>query len=204
MFILSQGFTLGISGGTTGIGPVACFPLSEVTSFRLGMGFLSFEREQEVDTLSYQMDVSLRWFPLILDYNPGGSFFRLAGGIFINQSSADASYVPDFTVELGGHTYTPDNVGEVTGKVSMQPLSPYLGIGLGRPAGGNSGVGFLLDTGIAFTSFNASLNHVGGNLPPGLEEQLMEDLEMEADSLQNSLDGLKVYPVASVGLFYSW
>ena len=204
VFLIAGGFSLGLSGGTTGIGPFAIFPLSEVASFRLGMGFLSFEREQEVDTLTYDMEVSLRWFPMILDYNPGGSVFRLSGGFFVNQSTADASYVPDFTVELGGHTYTPDNVGEVKGKVTMQPLSPYLGIGLGSAVRKETGVAFVLDAGIAFTSFNASLNHIGGDLSPGLEEQLQEDLDMEADSLQDSLDDFSVYPVASIGLFYSW
>lgn len=202
--LLAGGFGAGISGGTTGIGPFAIFPLSESASMRIGMAFLSFGREQKVDTITYDMDVSLKWFPMVLDYFPGGSVFRLSGGIFVNGSSADASYVPDFTVEIGGHTYTPANVGEVKGSVTMQPLSPYLGIGLGGFPGAEPGIGFLLDAGVAFTSFNASLDHVGGNLSPGLEEQLQEDLDMEADSLQNSLDGFSVYPVASVGIIYSW
>lgn len=200
----AAGFDAGIAGGTTGIGPFVTFPVSEVFSFRFGMGFLSLEREQKVETITYDLDVSLKCFPLLLDLNPGRSFFRITGGFFVNQSSADASYIPDLTVEFGGHTYTPDNVGEITGKIRMQPLSPYLGLGFGRPSGSSTGIGFVMDAGVAFTSFDVSLAHEGGNLSPGQEEQLQEDLAMEADSLRDALDGLKIYPVLSAGIIYTW
>jgi len=202
--VTAEGLSGGIAGGTVGIGPFVAFPVSENASFRLGMGFLSFAREQKVDTISYDLDVSLKWIPLILDYNPGNSFFRLSCGLFINQSGADASYIPEFNVELGGHVYTPANIGEVAGRIAMQPLSPYLGIGIGKSAGNVSGLGIITDAGIAFTSYNVSLDHRGGDLPPGYEELLQEDLEMEADSLQAALDGLKIYPVLSVGVMYTW
>jgi len=166
------------------------------------MGFLSLERDEKVDTLVYDLEVSLRWFPVLLDYSPGGGLFRLSGGLLFNGSTADASYVPDFTVELGGHTYTPEDVGEVVGEVEMQPVSPYVGLGLGNAGG--EGLRFLLDAGVAFTSYEASLDHRGGDLPSELEEQLEEDLQMEADSLQRALDDLSVYPVASAGLLYGW
>jgi len=38
-----------------------------------------------------------------------------------------------------------------------------------------------LVAGAAFTSFKASLNHIGGNLSPGLEEQIQEDRETPSD-----------------------
>jgi hypothetical protein len=166
------------------------------------MGFLSLERDEKVDTLVYDLEVSLRWFPVLLDYSPGGGLFRLTGGLLFNGTTADASYVPDFTVELGGHTYTPEDVGEVVGEVEMQPVSPYLGVGLG--GAGGKGLRFLIDAGVAFTSYEASLGHRGGDLPPELEEQLDEDLAMEADSLQDALDDFQIYPVLSAGLMYSW
>jgi len=199
-----MGFGLGLSGGTTGIGPIAGFPVSEEVSIRLGMGFLSLDRDQDVDTLTYDMEIGLRWFPVLLDYNPHGGLIRLSGGLMFNGSSADASYVPEVTVELGGHTYTPEDVGEVVGEIQMQPVSPYLGVGLGKPSGGSPGMRFLLDLGVAFTSFDVSLGHQGGDLPAELEEQLDEDLAMEADSLQNALDDFQMYPVLSAGLMYSW
>ena len=178
--------------------------MSEEVSVRLGMGFLSLDRQQDVDTLTYDMEIGLSWFPVRLDYNPRGGLVRLSGGLMFNGSSADASYVPEFTVELGGHTYTPDDVGDVVGEIEMQPISPYLGVGLGRPASGSTGIRFLLDLGVAFTSFDVSLGHQGGDLPAELEEQLEEDLAMEADSLQKALDGFRIYPLLSAGLMYSW
>ncbi len=202
--IFAEGFTVGFQGGTTGLGPALAFQISESASFRVGAFFLSLEREEKVDTITYDLDVSLKWMPVLIDWNPGGSIFRMSGGLLFNRSSVNASYIPDFSVEIGGHTYTPDNVGEVTGKIKMQPVSPYLGIGLGRPVTGNSGVRFILDAGIAFTGFTVNLGHIGGELSPALEEQLQEDLDAEADSLEDTLDDLSVYPVFSAGLYYTW
>ena len=202
--VFAEGFTAGFQGGTTGLGPAAAFQISENTSCRVGAFFLSLEREEEVDTITYDLDVSLKWMPLLIDWNPGGSIFRLSGGFLFNGSSVKASYIPDFSVEIGGHTYTPDNVGEVTGKIKMQPVSPFLGVGLGRPISGVSGVSFILDAGIAFTGFTVNLDHIGGELSPALEEQLQEDLDAEADSLEETLEDLSVYPVFSAGLYYTW
>ncbi len=202
--LLAEGFTAGIQGGTTGFGPAVSFRMSENTAFRMGAFFMSLEREEKVDTIKYDLDISLSWMPVLIDWNPSGSIFRISGGLFFNGSSADASYIPDFSVEIGGHTYTPDDVGEVTGKIKMQPVSPYLGIGLGKPIGATTGVRFLLDAGVAFTGINVNLNHQGGDLPAGLEEQLLNDLEMEADSLQDALEDFSLYPVLSAGLYYTW
>ncbi len=202
--MFAEGFTAGFQGGTTGMGPAAAFQISENTSFRLGAFFLSLEREEKVDTITYDIDVSLKWMPVLIDWNPGGSIFRMSGGLMFNGSSASASYIPDFSVEIGGHTYTPDDVGEVTGKIKMQPVSPYLGIGLGRLIGDNSGVRFILDAGVAFTGFTVNLGHIGGDLPSSLEEQLQEDLDTEADSLEDALEDLSLYPVISAGLYYTW
>lgn len=202
--VLAEGFTAGFQGGTTGLGPAVAFMMSETTSFRVGAFFLSLEREEKVDTITYDLDVSLKWIPVLIDWNPGGSIFRMSGGLLFNGSSVSASYIPDFSVEIGGHTYTPDDVGEVTGKIKMQPVSPYLGIGLGSPVGNNSGVRFVLDAGAAFTGFTVSLGHKGGELPPSLEEQLTEDLDIEADSLEDALDSFSVYPVFSAGIYYTW
>ena len=202
--MFAEGFTAGFQVGTTGLGPAIAFQMAETTSLRIGAFFLSLEMEEKVDTITYDLDVSLKWMPVLIDWNPGGSIFRMSGGLLFNGSSASASYVPDFSVEIGGHTYTPDDVGEVTGKIKMQPVSPYLGIGLGNLAGNNSGVRFILDAGAAFTGFSVNLDHKGGELPPGLEEQLTEDLDMEADSLEDALEDFSVYPVFSDGLYYTW
>ncbi len=167
-------------------------------------GFLSFDKKQDVDTLTYDTEVSLHWFPMLLDYNPGGSLFRNTGGFLINGSSIDATCEPEVTVELGGHTYTPEDVGIVVGEVDMPVKSTYLGAGLGRYAGGSPGIRATLDAGVAFTSFYASLGHEGGNLPAELEGQLAEDLALEADSLNKELEDLNIYPVLSVGITYPW
>lgn len=202
--VFAEGFSAGFQGGTTGMGPAVAFRVSESTSLRVGAFFFSLDREENVDTIAYDIDASLKWMPVYIDWNPAGSVFRISGGLFFNGSSASASYLPEISVEIGGHTYTPDDVGEITGKIKMQPVSPYLGIGIGRAVGTSSGVRFVLDAGAAFTGFRVNLNHIGGDIPSGLEEQLQEDLDMEADSLEDALDDLSVYPVFSAGLYYSW
>lgn len=195
---------IGAFAGTTGIGPYAAVSASGQLGVRLGVGSLKLDRVQTVGNIDYDLDLGLRWYTLLLDVNPAGGRFRVSGGVMVNGSVLDASYVPAMDVLLGNNTYSPEELGHVQGRIEMQPVSPYVGIGLGRPAGNGPGINLLLDAGVAFTSYEADLWHVGGRLPAELEQQLAGDLEMEADSLQEALDRISVYPVLSAGLMVSW
>ncbi len=195
---------VGFSAGTTGIGPYAAIPASDNLGVRLGMGSLDLSRVQTVGGIDYDLDLGLSWYSLLLDVSPAGGRFRLTGGVMVNGSMLDASYVPKVEVPLGDNTYTPEELGRVEGRIEMQPVSPYLGIGFGSPSGSDRGLSLLLDAGVAFTSYEADLWHVGGSLPRELQEQLAKDLALEADSLQEELDRVSVYPVLSAGLMLSW
>lgn len=202
LMIVVSSMTAGFQGGTLGFGPFVSLPVSGSAALRMGIGLLSFRMDEKVDDIEYEFDASLKWFPMVIDWNPGSSLFRFSGGLLFNASRADVQYVPESATYLGQHTYTPENIGKLTGDITMRPVSPYIGLGIGGQQ--KPGLGFLIDAGISFTDFSVDLGHKGGNLSPALEEQLAEDIEMEADSLEDELNQMSVYPVFAAGLFYNW
>ena len=56
------------------------------------------------------MDVSLRCFPMILDYAPGGCLSRVSGGFLINGNNAETNSTAELSDELGGHSFTPSHM----------------------------------------------------------------------------------------------
>lgn len=183
---------------------MVAIPVAKQLSLRAGAGYLSVSMSPELNSLVYDMDIGMRWFPVLMDLSPGGGAFRFSGGVLFNGGAANASYVPTLAVELGANTYTPEQLGSVEGEIRVEPVSPYLGIGIGNPAGDGPGMRVLLDAGVAFTSYEVSFGHVGGSLPHELADQLERDLALEADSLQQTLNAYRVYPVISAGVLFGW
>lgn len=110
-----------------------------------------------------------------------------------NEIDLDAS--PTENVEIGDTTYTPAQVGTITGSAEIDGMSPYIGIGWGNPIQSNRRWGFTLDLGVAFTdSPDVSLSSTG--------IVSLADLEQERQEIEDDLDSLKIYPVITLGLFY--
>ena len=110
-----------------------------------------------------------------------------------NEIDLDAR--PTVDVEIGDTTYSPADVGTLTGCVEIDGLSPYVGIGWGNPFTSNRRWGFTFDMGVAFTdSPDVSLTSTG------IVSQA--DLSNEIKEIEDDLEGIKFYPVISLGLFY--
>ena len=75
--------------------------------------------------------------PLLLDIHPGGGHFRLTAGAYLQPNSqADLSATPGRNTQIGSHTYAPDVIGTLTGKIEVDStFTPYLGIGFGNTVG---------------------------------------------------------------------
>ena len=119
---------------------------------------------------------------------------RLSGGAI--YTTADMVLAGEITgsIDINGITYTPTEVGTLTGTVITKELSPYAGIGLGNPAG-RSRIGFFLDLGVAFHGTPAfTLTATGSSVPQA-------ELDAEAQSIQDDLTNITVYPVVKVGFY---
>ena len=150
--------------------------------------------------VKYDTDFKLTGVPLLLDFYPVGGSFRLVGGVYVQPTfKADLKSTPGSAVQIGSHTYAPDVVGTLTGKIEADTVVPYLGIGFGNQVGKDRWIGFSLDVGVLFEKFDASLASNGAGMTTKLDT-FRVDIKKEEANVQKDADKLKIYPVVTLGL----
>ena len=195
----SSTISLGVTGGTLGIGPEAGFRLSNTIGIRANATFLGIGADFDSDDLQYDGDVKLNSFGAMLDVYPFGGGFRISGGARINNNKVDLAATPSGTVEIGGEDYTPAEVGTLTSGADFERFSPALTIGWS----GKNRPGFMLgvDAGVLFQGA-AQLRPVQATGLLAEDEDFLADLEEERLSLQDDVDKIKVYPILQFALGY--
>jgi len=189
-------FSVGITGGTLGIGPEVSVQASRKIGVRASATFLSVSKEFEGDSLTYDGKAKLKSGGVMVDFRPTGGGFRLSAGARINGNRATATATPAGPVDIDGTIYTPAQVGTVNGGLDFKNLAPMLTLGY---SGTNKGLRFSIDAGAMFQgnprvqNFTAS----GGGVSAA-------DLAAERDSVQQDVDGYKVWPVLQIGLGYNF
>lgn len=195
------GLSLGPKFGTTGIGLDLVFGINSYLSLRGGFNYGSFTWGQEFGNVDYDMDVTMIGIPLMLDLHPFGGQFRISGGLYIQPGTkADIDATPSGPTQIGSHTYSPDVIGTLTGKIEVDGvLAPYLGIGFGNTVAEDHLLTFTLDLGVIFQSYDASLTSSGAGMTAKLNT-FREDLKKEEALLQKDVDDWKIFPVLTIGL----
>jgi hypothetical protein len=175
--VAGQGFGISIKGGTSGLGGDVAFSFNPKVGVRAGLGLLPATRTVEETDGTYEASPPSPQVFAVTDWFPMASSFRISGGILVLTD-----------VELNGELFGQ----EIDGEVALSRLQPYVGVGLGNLT--TSGVGFVLDLGVAFGS-KPDVSLTG---PPGFEEELARE---EAD-LEDAFSVFRFMPVLSLGLSY--
>ena len=104
----------------------------------------------------------------------------------------------DSPQEIGGTTYTPQELGTLTGVLDAHDRAPYVLIGFGRHTA--TGSGLFLDLGLAFTGDpRVRLGAEGGTLSPDTNATLRNALDQEAADFEKDMKGyLKLWPILSI------
>lgn len=195
------GISLGPKFGTTGVGLDLTLGLTRFLNLRGGFNYGSFSASPKWGSVTYDAEVDMINFPLLVDLYPFGGHFRISGGVFFNSDSEvtfDAH--PHKPVQIGNHTYAPEVVGTMYGKIKVEDsVVPYVGIGVGNTVGRNRRLTFSLDLGAIIQSYEVTLTADG----PGMKTKLdtfRKDIVREEARLQKDVDKLKVFPVLTLGL----
>ncbi len=192
--------SLGPAAGTTGLGLEGVIGIGDNIGLRLSHSLLSGAQSLSWRSIPYRFDASMNWTSILLDVNPGGGAFRISGGAVISTGDIGILVESDEPLELGGVTYTPAQLGTVTGSIEMNPAAPYLGVGFeNRPESGR-GLVFNTDIGIVVQSYRVTMEHRGGGLPISMEQDLLEAIEAESGELEDDLNSVGVYPVIRLSL----
>ena len=197
------GLALGPKVGTTGLGADLTLGITRYLNLRSGFNYGSFSWNTSMGSMDYDMDIDMISVPLLVDLYPAGGHFRLVGGLYIQPGTkADIGATPTSSRQIGSHTYPPEVIGTLSGKIDMdQAVTPYLGIGFGNAVGEDRWLTFSLDIGVIFQSYDVTLTSDGAGMTAKLDT-FREDLKKEEQNIQKDADKLKFFPVVTLGLSY--
>ena len=200
--IAIDNWSVGAGVGTTGYGGSLSYRFHDNLAVTAGYSGFSYDgMDYETDDAEYEGEFDVDVYGLTLDYFPfAGRFFLSAGAVrpdiamsVVGRPKEGQSY------EFNGETYTSDEVGTLEGDVVLgDSIQPYLG--LGWRGSHKPGFGVFGQVGVFLTDAEVNLSATGAAADP----RLQNDLQREEDDLQDDVDQLSVYPVAVVGIEYTF
>lgn len=182
--------TAAVTGGTLGIGPELGIRGTNL-GVRSSATFLGFGLTVHSNDIKYDGDANLRSAGAALDLYPFGGGFRLSAGARYNRNRGKVTATPTRSTSIGGQTFTPAQIGTLTGRGDVKKFAPTLSLGYGS----KPGRGFLwgLDAGAMFQGKVrvSQLVSSTGMIP-------QSRLDAERADLQSDVSKYKVYPLAQV------
>src|SRR5215467_4780743 len=187
--------SIGVRAGTVGLGLEFAYPISSSLGIRLIADGYKYSRKFTQDNIDYDGDVKLRTGSLLLDLFPFANNFRISAGGVYNGNKILLT-TPTQNITLGPNNYT----ASLNGEVDFKKFAPYAGIGYGRPI--NSGLSVTFDLGVMFQGTpTATLN---GTCTGVNCATFQTDLKTQEASLNDKIKDFKYYPVATLGLAYTF
>jgi hypothetical protein len=199
-----EGIAVEVKAGTLGFGVEANYAINPKFTVGLGLNKFTQSTSQTADDIDYDVDLKLQTIALLANYHPFEGTFRITAGLMSNGNELSMKAEPAGTYDIGGTTYSADEIGTLEATVDFKNIAPYLGIGWGKSAG--SGFGVTLDIGILFQGAPNLSMDVSGPIAdpdsPAYDPQFLADLSEEESNAQDDIKGFTAYPVASLGLNY--
>ena len=188
---------VGAHVGTTGFGGDLAVALGGSAQLRGSLGLMPIEPSWTVSDIDVTAELPKSFITFGIDFFPSGSGFRIGGGVLLKPDDPILTGELTGPVEVGNQTYTPQQVGTLTGTVESKRTAPYAMIGFGKHASG--GIGLFLDLGAAFVGESTlDLTSQGGTLSNNATFQA--ELAREEAEWQEKIDEFKIYPMVNVGI----
>lgn len=198
-------FSVGVTAGSLGVGPELGYRLSDTFGVRGNATFLSINHGINSDGTDYDGNVKLKSAGAMLDVYPFGGGFRVSGGVRINGNKARATATPTEPVTIGNTVYQPNDVGTLTATTRIKDVAPALTLGYG--GGRSKGLVFGIEAGALFQG-SVQINPLtvtglcAGATAPAQCADFKADIEAERQSINNDIDGFKIYPILQLTLGY--
>jgi hypothetical protein len=153
----------------------------------------------DVEEAGVRYDDSFRYGTgfLLADWHPGGTGFRLSGGLAYNQQRTDITGRQSGATIGIGSSYPGAAFKTFEDRTRYARPSPYLGLGWGIAPTRKSGLYFSADLGVMYQRPGASFIGSCTALTPGACG--LSDLREETEH-RNGVDDFRFFPVVSFGV----
>jgi len=193
----AQGVGIAARAGLVGVGIEGAVAFSPRVQARAGFGILPFEPDPTIDDIVWRLKVPKSWYNVGLDFYLAGEL-RVGGGVLFKPDDPTLEATPSSSVDIGGRSFTPQEIGTLKGALASRTRAPYAILGLGKMTG--LGVGLYVDAGVALLGDpHIELDAEGGSFSDLVE--LQSRLDAEATRLENDApDYIRYWPFLSVGV----
>jgi hypothetical protein len=191
---------IGLRASTLGVGGELSIRPSRYVGLRIGGNYFSFTRSATIEGIAYDLKPRFQSGNAILELHPFGGSFHLAGGMLWNSNEGDITAQLAGPITIGAVTYTPAEVGSLTGLVKYDDrYAPYAGLGFS----GRGRISLLFDLGLVFSGYPQVSLTGGGNLTGPAKVVFDQNVNQEVQEIQSEIESrryLKYHPVVSLGL----
>lgn len=199
----ANSWTAGVGISTLGFGANIGYGINESFKIRGVVNYLQHSRKIKDDSLALKGTLKMFTAGVLADWHVMQNGFRLTGGLLYNANRLNMHGTPSKNVTVNGRTYTPAEIGEVTGSLKFRPIAPYLGIGYDSGHKDKAGFSFTADAGVLFQGkVKGRINKMTGAF--AANSQALNDMKDYVASEVNKQSLIKAYPVVSIGISYKF
>ena len=120
--------TAALNAGTTGVGAEVQLSLGPVFVLRGGIDTLGYDFDESYSDIDYSGRVDFDTVSGFVDLHPFLNGFLISGGVYVGDRAIDLNGRPTAPVEIGGATFTPAQVGTLSGRVKLSDTAPFVGV----------------------------------------------------------------------------
>ncbi len=192
-------FSIGAKAGTIGAGLEGIYHFDDQFALRATVGTYTYSDRREISDIEYDYDLGLTAGGVLLDIFPKGKRFYFTGGILLNASVFDADAIVVDTIDVGSTTYTAADIGQLSGELEFEPITPYIGLGW-RWRNNQPGLSIGFEAGLIFQGKGEVTITATG--PIAEDAQFIRDVEDEVDDIEDRLGLAKLFPVLEARIAY--
>lgn len=191
--VAAEGVGKGLRPSIPGIGLEVSSSALEIFGPRIWSAVARDDVEEAV--IRYEAAPRVGTGLLLADWHPGGTGFRVSGGLAYNQQRSDVFGRTGGLIGIGGSPIT--MLGTFDGRMSYAKPNPYLGLGWGIMPSRKSGLYFSADVGLVYQRPNS----VPLSGCPALSSAcgLSADLRDEAE-YRSVVEDFRFFPVVTFGV----
>ena len=190
--------TAALNAGTTGVGAEVQLSLGPVFVVRGGLDTLGYDFDESYGDIDYSGRFDFDTVSAFVDLHPFLNGFLISGGVYVGDRTINLNGQPTAPVEIGGATFTPAQVGTLSGRIKLSDTAPFVGVGYDDSFIREGRWGFRGMVGVAWSQDpEVGLSSSGGSLSD--DPAFRARLEQEAREIQQDAEDTALFPVVHLG-----